>query len=127
VHLDFTSSRPIYSQIVHEFSKAVVRGDLAPGDKVPSQRELAEEQRVNPNTVQRAYREMEQMELVETLRGQGTFVKSNPTLLKRLRDELANQAVTGFLAEMQSLGYSKRDIATRVNSELGEEGATTLG
>ena len=119
MELDFTSSRPIYSQIIHQFSKAVARGDLAPGDRVPSQRELAEQAKVNPNTVQRAYREMEQMELVETLRGQGTFITNRPDLLDKLRSELAAQAVKAFLDEMNSLGLKGEDVVRMVQEGFG--------
>ena len=119
MELDFTSSRPIYSQIIHQFSKAVARGDLAPGDRVPSQRELAEQAKVNPNTVQRAYREMEQMELVETLRGQGTFITNRPDLHDKLRSELAAQAVKAFLDEMNSLGLKGEDVVRMVQEGFG--------
>lgn len=121
MELDFSSSRPIYSQIIHEFSKAVARGELAPGDRIPSQRELAEQAKVNPNTVQRAYREMEQMQLTETLRGQGTFITKDPDLLHKLRSELANQAVRAFLDEMSSLGLKAEDVARIVNENLTSE------
>lgn len=121
MELDFSSSRPIYSQIIHEFSKAVARGELAPGDRIPSQRELAEQAKVNPNTVQRAYREMEQMQLTETLRGQGTFITNNPDLLSKLRSDLATQAVKAFLDEMSSLGLRGEDIAKIVQENLNSE------
>ncbi|MGI6102343.1 MAG: GntR family transcriptional regulator, partial [Bacillota bacterium] len=62
-------SRPIYQQMIDEVKRAIARGELKPGDKLPSHRDMAQEIRVNPNTVQRAYREMEQGGLVQTLRG----------------------------------------------------------
>lgn len=120
--IDFDLSRPIYQQIIDEIKRAVARGDLRPGDKLPSHRELAQESKVNPNTVQHAYREMEQEGLVETLRGQGTFIKDSPGLVERIRDEMASEAILRFLREMESLGYSVEQIATYVLRTL--EGRT---
>ena len=102
--LDFGSTRPIYLQIIDEVKRAVARGDLQPGDRLPSQRELAELARVNPNTVQRAFREMEVTGLVETVRGQGTFLRNDPGLVQEVRLEMAQMAVVQFVAEMQRLG-----------------------
>lgn len=102
--LDFGSTRPIYLQIIDEVKRAVARGDLQPGDRLPSQRELAELARVNPNTVQRAFREMEVTGLVETVRGQGTFLRSDPGLVQEVRLEMAQMAVAQFVGEMQRLG-----------------------
>src|SRR5690625_4014701 len=100
MELRFNPESPIYQQIIDEFKRAIARGELAPGDRIPSQRELATQARVNPNTVQRAYREMEWLGLVKTLRGQGTFVSGEPTLLATLRAEMADAAVERFVGEM---------------------------
>jgi GntR family transcriptional regulator len=69
-----SSGAPIYAQIVAQVESAVARGELRPGDKIPPVRKLAEELVVNPNTVAKAYRQMEQMGLVETRKGAGTFI-----------------------------------------------------
>lgn len=113
MQLRFDPERPIYQQIIDEFKRAVARGDLKPGDRIPSQRELATQARVNPNTVQRAYREMEWMGLVETLRGQGTFIANEPALLASIKAEMADEAVQRFVSEMRALGFSPREILER--------------
>lgn len=110
MRLSFDPERPIYQQIIDEFKRAVARGELKPGDRIPSQRDLALQARVNPNTVQRAYREMEWMGLVETVRGQGTFVSGEPSLLARLRAEMAEEAVRWFVGEMRALGFVPEEI-----------------
>lgn len=74
VSLDAADARPIYLQIMDEVRRAVVLGTLQPDDPLPSVRQLAAELRVNPNTVQQAYRELERDNLVYVRRGQGTFV-----------------------------------------------------
>ncbi|HEX6908912.1 MAG TPA: GntR family transcriptional regulator [Longimicrobium sp.] len=74
ITLDLSDERPIYQQIVDEVRRALVLGTLAPEDPLPSVRALAAELRVNPNTVQQAYRELERAGIIYTRRGQGTFV-----------------------------------------------------
>lgn len=110
MRIDFDLAQPIYQQIIDEFRRAIARGELAPGERIMSQRELAQKARVNPNTVQRAYREMEQMGLTETLRGQGSFVRNDPTLVRRIREEMAREAVDLFVREMRALGLADDEI-----------------
>ena len=74
VHLDYRDARPIYTQIVENFHMQIASGILRPGDKLPSVRELATQLSINPNTIQRAYREMEAMGLIQTIPGKGCFV-----------------------------------------------------
>ena len=74
VHLDYRDARPIYIQIIDNFHSQISAGILQPGDKLPSVRELAAQMSINSNTIQRAYREMEQLGLIQTLPGKGCFV-----------------------------------------------------
>ena len=108
--MEFNASQPIYKQIIDDFKKKLIRGELKEGDKIPSQREYAEEVRVNPNTVQRAYREMESMNMVETLRGQGTYISISAGRLEEIKMEMAVNLVDYFISEMESLGYSQKDM-----------------
>lgn len=88
--------RPIYVQIVDEVRKARVLGTVGPDDPLPSVRQLATELRVNPNTVQQAYREMEREGIVYVRRGQGTFVadtRVNGTERKALARAVAERAL----------------------------------
>ena len=112
-------TRPIYLQIIERFQEAVARGVLQPGDQIPAQRELAQRIGVNPNTVQRAYREMEVMGLVETARGTGTFITLDPDRVRALREDLARQAVAEFVRRLQDLGFTRDEIARRVAAALG--------
>jgi GntR family transcriptional regulator len=108
--VEFNNSQPIYKQIIDDFKKKLIRRELKEGDKIPSQREYAEQVRVNPNTVQRAYREMESMNMVETLRGQGTFISISADRLEEIKMEMAINLVDYFISEMKSLGYSREDM-----------------
>ncbi len=123
--MEFNTSQPIYKQIIDDFKKKLIRGELKEGDKIPSQREYAEQVRVNPNTVQRAYREMESMNMVETLRGQGTFISISADRLEEIKMEMAVNLVDYFISEMESLGYSQKDMFRILKQEQssGKESA----
>ncbi|HEY8531811.1 MAG TPA: GntR family transcriptional regulator [Limnochorda sp.] len=129
LRLDFSSTRPIYLQIVDEVKRAIARGELRPGDRIPSQRELAVQAKVNPNTVQRAYREMELLKMTETVRGEGTFVAQNPELLQSLRSEMAQEALQRFLSELRALGFEGAEIRAMVDEALraGDGGGASHG
>lgn len=114
MQVNFDIEKPIYLQIIAEIQRALVRGELNPGDKLPSQRDLAQEMKVNHNTIQRAYREMEGEGLVETLRGMGTFITQNPEIVKQIRVQMAEESIDRFLAEMFSLGLTSEQIVQSV-------------
>lgn len=116
--MDFNLARPIYQQIIEDYKKMMIRGELRQGDKILSQREYAEKARTNPNTVQRAYREMENMKLVETVRGQGTFVCIDPVQLELIRSEMAATVMELCVAEMKALGFSDLEIRERLEQVL---------
>ncbi|MEC9490232.1 MAG: GntR family transcriptional regulator [Halanaerobiales bacterium] len=116
--IDFNAAYPIYEQVIDEIKKEIVRGELNSGDKLPSQRKLARKIEVNPNTVQRAYREMEQRGLVETKRGRGTFIKDDDQVMVEIKKEMAETAVSNFIDEMISLGFEKENILSKVKTNL---------
>lgn len=78
IHLDYRDARPIYSQIVTGFREQILAGVLQSGDRLPSVRELAAELTINPNTIQRAYRELEMQGWIATVPGKGCFVCGIP-------------------------------------------------
>lgn len=121
--MNFDTAQPIYRQIMDDFIKKMVRGDLKLGDKILSQREYAQAASINPNTVQRAYREMERMNLVETLRGQGTFVSVTDEDLRDIKDVMVQDLLDTFIREIRSLGYSDQEIYEMLNQQMkdGEE------
>jgi GntR family transcriptional regulator len=93
----------------------LIKKELDIGDKIPSQRELAQQLKVNPNTVQRAYNEMETMGMVKTLRGQGTFICNKPEMLGEIKEEMTEDIMRRFLHDIKSLGYENEEIADLVN------------
>ena len=78
MHLDFRDARPIYAQIADNFRTQINAGILTKDDKLPSVRELAVSLSINPNTIQRAYRELESQGLIATIPGKGCFVIGGP-------------------------------------------------
>ncbi|MGG1516960.1 GntR family transcriptional regulator [Paenibacillus oryzisoli] len=122
MQLNFNSPKPIYLQMVDEVKKALARGELKPGDKIPSHKEQAQLLQVNPNTVMRAYQEMEREGLTETLRGQGTFIKNDPAILQSIRSEMAQAAVQQFIEDMRGLGIEPEEMAHMLRDTLNKEG-----
>jgi GntR family transcriptional regulator len=94
---------PIYAQIAQEVKRMLARGELAPGSKLPSARALAEEARVNPNTVVHAYAELEREGITETRRGLGTFVRESVDVAA-VRRALLEEAARGYVREVRALG-----------------------
>jgi GntR family transcriptional regulator len=116
--IDFDASKPIYEQVIDGIKKQIARGEIKPGDKLPSQREMAKEIQVNPNTIQRAYREMELLDLVETKRGRGTFIKDDDKVIKQINEQMAHAAVQRFIDEMISIGFKKEEVISLLKEEF---------
>ncbi|KYC87832.1 GntR family transcriptional regulator [Bacillus velezensis] len=107
---EFQSSKPIYLQIADRVYYRLIRSELSPGDKLPSVREMAVQMKVNPNTIQRTYSEMERLGIVETRRGQGTFVAERSDLKVELKDRLTKDVFKRFIQEMAELGLSPEEM-----------------
>ncbi len=105
---------PIYLQVLEAFQRALARGDLTPGGRAPAVRDLAAQFVVNPNTVQRAYQQLEAEGLLFTRRGLGTFVTEDAEVLARLRTRLADAAAGAYLEEMEALGFSREAAVERL-------------
>ena len=100
---------PIYIQLMEQIKAGIVSGEFPPGERLPSVRELAAEAGVNPNTMQRAFSELERENLVLSQRTAGRFVTTDETTIDQTRRELAGQYIRGFLSAMEALGYSRED------------------
>lgn len=107
---EFQASNPIYMQIVDKINQQIIRGELMPGNKLPSVREMAVQTGVNPNTIQRTYSELERMGIVETKRGQGTFVTENIDLINMLKVRLQMDIIEAFVRNMKELGFSEEEM-----------------
>lgn len=117
---EFDTTKPIYIQIMEKINKKIVRNEWKAGDKLPSVREMAVQTGVNPNTIQRTYSELERMGIVETRRGQGTFVTENVEVIERLREQLKRDIVADFIRNMTELGFTLDDMITSLKNYRGE-------
>lgn len=106
----YEASKPIYMQIAEQIYQSIVRRDIKPGDKLPSVREMAIQSGVNPNTIQRTYSEMERVGVVETKRGQGTFVVDQEHMVTQLKQQMQYEMITNFVNSMRELGLSKQEM-----------------
>lgn len=120
VELDFRRHVPIYVQIVERFKYLMATKILKPGDQLPTIRQLADDLRVNFNTVARAYRILEQAGLVSTQQGRGTYVLESlpPEQSTRLREEALKALTQLFLTEAARLGFEPDKVAHDVENSI---------
>ncbi len=117
---EYEASKPIYMQIAEQTFKQIVRKEMKPGEKLPSVRDMAIQAGVNPNTVQRSYREMERMGVVETKRGQGTFIVDNEEIVIELKKKMQFEIINEFVSHMKELGLSEEEIVSGLEQFLQE-------
>ena len=120
LQIDFRSGLPIYTQIVNQIQAQVVGGILKPGDQLPTVRALAEELRVNFNTVARAYRILDEERIISTQQGRGTYITDVPpsNVTEKLRKESLEALTQRFLNEAMRLDFSKTEISQMIKEQL---------
>ena len=101
--IDYQDSRPIYEQIADRYKLLILKGVLAPDEQMPSVRKLAMELSTNPNTVQKAYMELERTGYIYTVKGRGNFVRADEGLLLMKKKELA-QELRGIFRKAREIG-----------------------
>jgi len=111
LQLNFKSGKPVYLQIVDQVKAAAASGAVRPGEPLPSIRPLAEELRVNRNTVAKAYAELESQHVIETIAGKGCFVRANNSPFKKeVRLELLTQEIDQAVVQAHHLQVSKPEF-----------------
>lgn len=116
IRLNFKSGKPAYLQIVEQVKYAAATGELRPGDPLPSIRLLAEELRVNRNTVAKAYTQLEHEGVVETQRGKGVYVSDNHSPLgKETRSKILSEAVDVTIVQALQFQVGRRDLLDLVD------------
>jgi len=120
LQIDFRSGLPIYTQIVNQVQAQVAGGLLKPGDQLPTVRALAEELRVNFNTVARAYRILDEARIISTQQGRGTFIIEIPPkkVTERLRRESLEALTQRYISEAMRLDFSEDEIIEIVKEQL---------
>ena len=109
--IDTKSGVPFYRQIIEQVKFGIARGDLQPGDQLPTVRQLAVDLSINPNTVIRGYRELEIEGVIDTHQGSGTFVgKRKPRLDELERQRMLDQILTELLARASGYGFTLNEV-----------------
>ena len=116
----FNENLPIYIQIMNLIKRRIVKGEIRRGDKLPSVRDLSTELKVNPNTIQRSYHELERENLVFTQRGMGTYVTEDENIIKELKQSMASSLVNSFIQDMRSLGFDLEEIVSIIDEKMRE-------
>ncbi len=118
--INFKSGMPIYLQMVDQVKAAAASGALQPGEALPSIRPLAEELRVNRNTIAKAYAELESLSVIETLPGRGCFLKENhSTLRKQVRRKLLIEEIDQAVVQAHHLQVPRDEFLELIHERMG--------
>ena len=120
LQIDFRSGLPIYIQIVNQVQAQIAGAILKPGDQLPTVRALAEELRVNFNTVARAYRILDEARIISTQQGRGTYITEipPPKVTEKLRKEALEVLTQRFISEAERLDFSREEILEMVRDQV---------
>ncbi len=113
----FDNDRPIYIQLVEQLEIYIISGKIKPGEKLPSVRDLALKTKVNPNTMQKALVELEDLKLIYTERTNGKYVTKDQRLLDKFKDKYAKEKTKKYIDEMKELGFIKNEIIDFLKEE----------
>lgn len=111
--IDYKDTRPIYEQIVEKFKKLILKGALQADEQMPSVRSLAMELSINPNTIQKAYAELERQGFTYTVKGRGSFVSGDDGLAAQRREEYMEQ-ILALAKEALEIGMTKEELIRRI-------------
>jgi GntR family transcriptional regulator len=120
IQVDFRSGHPIYLQIVEQVQLMVANGELKIGDQLPTVRQLAADLRVNFNTVARAYRILDEIGMISTQQGRGTYIWETPTDMsaKKLRQQGLHDLTQRYIDEAERMGFSPDEISKEFEEQL---------
>ncbi|HEY3290401.1 MAG TPA: GntR family transcriptional regulator [Anaerolineae bacterium] len=120
ISIDPDSAVPIYLQVVNAIKHHVAAGQLAPGQQLPTVRQLATDLRVNPNTIARAYDLLDTDRVITTQQGRGTYVREQPDQeqLRRARQEQLTSLMDSLVGKALSMGYSAREVREALEAQL---------
>ena len=116
--MEFNNNIPIYLQIIDNIKQDIVVGKLKEGQKMPSVRELAGTLKVNPNTIQRVYQELDREKITFTKRGMGTYVTEEEKTISSLKEEISKKIILDFVEGMNKLGFSNKEMINTLKKYL---------
>ncbi len=117
----FQNDIPIYLQVVDQVKLQILSGQLKPGDKISSVREMASTLGVNPNTIQRAFLELEHQGFITTQRAVGRFVSEDTDFIERCRQEKIQETIQQFVLQMETFGVTKMEIIDYLQNQEEKE------
>lgn len=117
----FDNNIPIYIQLVEQLKIHIISGKLDPGERLPSVRELALQTKVNPNTMQKALAELEDLKLIYTERTNGKYVTKDQDLIDKLKIEYASELSQKYLSNMKDIGFTNIDVIEHLKKIGGKE------
>lgn len=118
---NYNNRDPVYLQIIRYFKEQIAVGELQPGEEIPSRRELAARMKVNPNTAQRAYKEMEQQGLISTEKNHPSKITTDTKILGKVREELIIEAVEAFVTSVRSINVPVEELLELVRTKYTVE------
>lgn len=121
MRINFNNRDPVYVQVIHHFKQEIATGMLEPGQEIPSRRELANQLKINPNTAQRAYKEMEEQKLIYTERNLPSRITKDKQILGTVREELLLQAVDAFVNSVQTINVPLEEVLDLVKTNYQRE------
>ena len=116
--IDLKNRKPIYEQVVDNFKKLIIKGILKDDDKVPSIRDMSKMLTVNPNTIQKAYRELERQGYFYTVHGQGTFISTPKTEYDTKEKKLLYDQLGEILDQLKFFGEKKEDVVNFMEKRM---------
>ncbi|WP_106495123.1 GntR family transcriptional regulator [Lentibacillus sp. Marseille-P4043] len=119
-NVNFNNRDPVYVQVVRHFKEEIATGMLEPGQEIPSRRELANKLKINPNTAQRAYKEMEEEGLIYTERNLPSRITKDEQILGAVREELILEAVESFVSSIRSINVPVEEVIDMVKEKYTE-------
>ncbi len=116
--MKYNKEQPIYLQLMEDIKTNIINGSYSIGERLPSIREYSKSMMVNPNTTQRAFRELELEGFIESKTGIGYYVNEDEEDLNKLKKQYLNQEVDNFIEKMTQLNYSNNEIIEIIKEKL---------
>ena len=121
MNINFNNRDPVYVQVIRHLKEQIAKGFYEPGQEIPSRMELANQLKINPNTAQRAYKEMEEQGLIFTEGNMPSCITKDEAVLKNVREELIIEAVDLFLGSIKSIDVPLAEVLELVKKKHDAE------
>lgn len=121
LNVNFNNRDPVYMQVIRLFKEQIAKGTFEPGQEIPSRREMASQLKINPNTVQRAYKEMEEQGLIFTDGNMPSRITRDDNVLQSVREELITEAVNDFIHSIKAIKVPLSEVLDKVKEKYDDE------